>query len=303
MRKQYVTPSHNFLDSPTEPNNIEEQDGCESCAHRQKFHIIDCHEGSIICGSCSLVLLNSSFMHSALAKNNPSKSAKVNTGFTSDEKKLLTLLKDWIENGRLPMCVCEVTMHKYQLYNKMFASIYIAKKKVKCDELLAVALFLSLIEEDSQRTPEQIAFITNVADDRILKIAAHIISKTRAQIVINKALRPSAWIPLLGGEMFLTYKQQECLKLLSDEMQTCFSFSPITILLSVSHILFRGVNKIAASKKDLSEIGCVSVPTLSRAIERMAETVGAKINDYPNLVALNAAHIKNVGRNSTKMDI
>ena len=275
MKTQYLMQNHDLSNSLVGPPNIEEQDGCESCVHDKKFRSTDIHEGTVVCTSCSLVLLHSTYIHPVMVQKQhfhneknetESECYKSNTTFDASNE---FMLRDWIHNGRLPMCVMEITMHKYQLYCELFGSSCIARKQVKCDELLATSLFLSLIEEDSQRTPEQISFFTNVPDDRILKIAAHIVSKTRAQISLNKALRPSVWIPLLGCEMFLSYKEQELLKEVSDKMQTCFSFSPITIVLAVAHIFFQSRNKVVANKKALSEIGGVSVPTLSRAIDKM----------------------------------
>ena len=268
----------------------EEYSNCGNCFHSRKYRVSDDHEGTIICGNCSLVLGSSTFIHPVLTDQRP----KVNRGsYTtsnltgSDYLSVLSkefLLKDWIEDGRLPVCVMEAVIHKYEIYCEKFGRDIIAKKQVKCDELLASTLFLSLIEEGAQRTPEQISYITGVLEDRILKIAAHIISRTRAQISLNKALIPSVWIPLLGSELRLTYKQQQALGKVSDQMQMFFSFSPITVVLAVSYILFQKHKSTASNKKILSEIGCVSIPTLNRAIDKMERLVNSEVSKSQDLV-------------------
>ena len=100
----------------------EEYSNCGNCFHSRKYRVSDDHEGTIVCGNCSLVLGSSTFIHPVLTDQRP----KVNRGsYTtsnltgSDYLSVLAkefLLKDWIEDGRLPVCVMEAVIHKYEIY-------------------------------------------------------------------------------------------------------------------------------------------------------------------------------------------
>ena len=180
-----------------------------------------------------------------------------------EEKTLL----DWIENGMFPMSVKDLVLHRYTRYTLQFSNHKIGKRIIKWHEILATSLFLTLLKQTVPRPPEQIAFVTGVSDDRILKIAVFFLSKTKDHMSLNKSLLPSVWIPLLASEMHLTFKEKNQLSKFADCMQQYFSFSPISVLLGSAYALFSNNNHIIANRSELSKVGGISLPTLKKAID------------------------------------
>ena len=227
----------------------------------------DEHEGTIVCKSCCLVLVHSTFIHPSFIKADDVSQAH-EIDFQQKE-----LLMDWIENGFFPAHVVENVLCMQAKLVKELTKTKVDKHFVSKEEILAASLFILLVKAGTPRTSEHISFISGVSDDRILRITHVCIRKGYANVdELMATMKPSVWIPVILSDFQLKYRTQNLLSKVSDDCHSQFAFSPITILLACAYCLhIRGVpiSDFPMTKSSLAKKGGVSFPTLNKAVKRI----------------------------------
>ena len=281
----------------------EEKESIRTCQHSSIYRVIDDQDGTIICAKCCLVLADARFIHDDITRDveknkddlRPIDLLLLNpTGSLEGEKeeesestlgdidlhpRLKSDLEDWIENAHLPKCILQPVSVQFKRMTRDLneKSVKIRQRLVKSNEVLAAALYVTLIEARVPRTSCMIAFFTNVDEERIRSIAE--ISSGMDSLSTNRA---SIWMPLVGPEFNLSYTQSNEICELADSIQGEYSFSPLSILLAVICIYLstdgspRAVREV---KKKAVEVSNLSAPTLNRTVKKLQsnETIRLKI--------------------------
>ena len=263
-----------------------------NCPHGENSRILDSREGTIICLDCSLVLdertfpIDSSSTASSRGHEPSTLDGAVHRLFSWCQLTQNRVLQDWTANAHIPDYIVSISLTKLKsILRSQGAAEQIARVSVGIDEVTALALYYSLIDEEIPRPLRSIAALTETslkALDRLSDIFPHANYLT--------PLKASIWMPSLSYFLDLSYKEEQLICGKADDVQEKYSFSPITILTAIIFRFYKwreeqtafnsspviqsaytlstlSCNSSKMSRAQLCHIAHISPSTLTRALK------------------------------------
>jgi len=245
-----------------------------NCNHDDyKYHVIDEREGTIICTRCSCVIEENCVQSQGailqtstqpeFQKSITQKIDQLGIKYSYEEQK--TVLEDWMENNHIPRGILDLIIRNFK---KLISQSHreLTTLRPTLEELTAVALHITLLDELTPKSLGVISIISNVPVKRLNRIDSCVNNWMNTLM-----LKPSIWMPGLTPYVSLDFKAQQHVCQIADKIQEYYAFSPITILTCALSWHFSQQNiadkKQTMSNQALCMVTGIALSTLKRAMK------------------------------------
>ena len=239
-----------IISSFSQDSNIKKDDTTLTCPHEKKFHIQDDREGSVICSNCSLVLQDQNLICTASESREQITDFEYydkdedtlrlnlkNIGTVYDETKQYDLLINWTENANLPPFIVYTCLRFYRTFFIALSDLPPKRRgyNFNLEDTTALALYRVLIKEKIPRSMTVIETLTGVSSKKLWRMETDFCSYDQD---LN-SIKASAWMSGISFYLPLSYKETQVICDKADSAQQLYSFSPITMLLTVIYNYIR----------------------------------------------------------------